>query len=270
MIRNLGKYELDITDEDGFILYERFISAGTRYPLHWHEFLEFEIIASGNAEHIYNGETYIVEPGNAYLMCYYDFHELTALTDVKLYSIHFSKNMLDPEISQYLDFNKFHCMFSEEEALKIIRRIQELAVETDKRQSFSKRIIQNIISEIVIAMIRKSTLSEMHTAPLPIQQAIAYLNEHFLEKISLEELAGQLSFSPNYLGYLFKAQIGCTFNDYLNTLRLKYACSLLLSSNISVKEIAYAAGYSSVEYFMYVFKKRMHMTPGEYRGQVEC
>ena len=270
MIRNLGKYELDITDEDGFILYERFISAGTRYPLHWHEFLEFEIIASGNAEHIYNGETYIVEPGNAYLMCYYDFHELTALTDVKLYSIHFSKNMLDPEISQYLDFNKFHCMFSEEETLKIIRRIQELTVETDKRQSFSKRIIQNIISEIVIAMIRKSTLSEMHTAPLPIQQAIAYLNEHFLEKISLEELAGQLSFSPNYLGYLFKAQIGCTFNDYLNTLRLKYACSLLLSSNISVKEIAYAAGYSSVEYFMYVFKKRMHMTPGEYRGQVEC
>ena len=116
--------------------------------------------------------------------------------------------------------------------------------------------------QIVIAMIRKSTLTDMNTAPLPIQQAIAYLNVHFLDKISLVEPAVQLSFSPNYLGHLFKMQIGCTFNDYLNTLRLKYACSLLLSSNTPVKEIVYTAGYSSVEYFMYVFKKRMHMTPG--------
>ena len=104
--------------------------------------------------------------------------------------------------------------------------------------------------------------------PLPVYQAIAYLNEHFLDKISLAKLASQLSFSPNFPGHLFKTQIGCSFNDYLNTLRLKYACSLLLSSNIPVKEIAYSAGYSSVEYSMYVFKKRMHMTPGEYRRQL--
>ena len=268
MIRDLEKYELDINDEDGFILYERFISAGTRYPLHWHEFLEFEIIVSGSAEHIYNGETYVVEPGNAYMMCYYDFHELTALTDVTLYSIHFGINMLDEEISRYLDFNKFHCHFEEEEANRINRRMQELTEETKNRRPFSRQIIRNIISEIVIAMIRKSTVTEIHTAPLPVQQAIAYLNEHFLEKLSLDELARELSFSPNYLGHLFKTQIGCSFNDYLNTLRLKYACGLLLSSKMTVKEIAYTAGYSSVEYFMYSFKKRMHMTPGEYRGQL--
>ena len=65
------KYELDVTDEYGFILYERFISAGTKFPMHWHEFLEFEIIVSGSAEHIYNGNRYIVESGDAYMMCYY-------------------------------------------------------------------------------------------------------------------------------------------------------------------------------------------------------
>ena len=268
MGNTLDRYELDITDEYGFILHERVIPAGTRYPLHWHEFLEFEIIESGTAEHIYNGKTYVVEPGDAYMMCYYDFHEVTAITDVKLYSIHFGKNMLDAEIGQYLDLNKFHCHFEEKEAGQIILRMLELKEETKNCRLFSRQIIENIISEIVIAMIRKSTVTQISAAPLPVQQAIAYLNEHFLEKITLDELACRLSFSPNYLGHLFKTQIGCTFNDYLNTLRLKYACSLLLSSAISVKEIAYISGYSSVEYFMYAFKKKMHMTPGEYRTQL--
>ena len=118
-------------------------------------------------------------------------------------------------------------------------------------------------------MIRKSSADKIHVAPLPIQQAIAYMNEHFLEKITLEELAEQLSFSTNYLGQLFKNQIGCTFNEYLNTLRLKYACSLLVASDMPVKEVAYISGYSSVEYFMYVFRKKMGMTPGEYRRQGE-
>lgn len=268
MIPDLIKYDLDFNDEDGFSLYERTLSANTRIPLHWHEFLEFEIIVSGSLEHNYNGETYVLRPGNAHLMCYYDLHELTALTDVKLYCIHFSKNMLDPEISQCLDFNKFHCMFDDAETLKMIHRIRELAEETDKRQPFRKQIIRNIITEIVIAMIRKSAQEEIHMAPLAVQKAIAYLNEHFLEKHSLTDLAETLAFSPNYLGRLFKTQIGCTYNDYLNTLRLKYACSLLLSSKMSVKEIALFSGYSSVEYFMYIFKKRMNITPIEYRKQM--
>lgn len=269
MIQNQMKYELDVTDEYGFILYERFISAGTKFPMHWHEFLEFEIIVSGSAEHIYNGNRYTVEAGDAYMMCYYDFHSLTAFTDVKLYSIHFNKSLLDQEMTQFLDYNKFHCRFPEEEAGRIIQRIKELTGETDRKLPFHNLIIKNIITEIVIAMIRKSSADKMHVAPLPIQQAIAYMNEHFLEKITLEELAEQLSFSTNYLGQLFKNQIGCTFNEYLNTLRLKYACSLLVASDMPVKEVAYISGYSSVEYFMYVFRKKMGMTPGEYRRQGE-
>jgi len=119
-------------------------------------------------------------------------------------------------------------------------------------------------------MIRKSARKETYIAPLAVQKAIAYLNEHFLEKPSLAQLAEKLAFSPNYLGHLFKTQIGCTYNDYLNTLRLKYACGLLLSSKMSVKEIALFSGYSSVEYFMHIFKKRMNMTPVEYRKQTRA
>lgn len=265
LVQNLMKYYTDENNAYGFSLYENAIPAGMSFPLHWHDYIEFEILISGTAEHIYNDRSYTLEPGNAYMMCYYDFHELTALTDVQLYSLHFHKNLLDSEITQFLDYNKFHCKFNKAETQHIVHRIRELAEEADQKLPFQTLITKNIITEIVIAMIRKSTSNAIPSAPLPIQQAIDYLNAHFLEKITLEELAAQLSFSANYLGMLFKNQIGCSFNQYVNTLRLKYACSLLRSSDMTVKEVAFASGYSSVEYFMYAFKQKMQITPGKYR-----
>ena len=71
------------------------------------------------------------------------------------------------------------------------------------------------------------------------------------------------------MGHLFKTEIGYTFHEHLNILRLKYACRLLWTSDMTVKEIAFASGYSSVEYFQYAFKKTMRITPNQYRTQKE-
>ena len=260
------KYELDIENEYGVSFYKQEIPAGTAFPLHWHDFIEFEIILSGCAKHIYNDKELVVKEGDAYMMCYYDFHELTAITDVVLYSIHFNKDILASEIAQFLDYNKFSCHFEEVETNQIVQRIDMLVKEMNQKQTFQSLIIRNIVNELVVSMIRNCSKNNMQSTPLPLQRAVAYLNEHFLEKITLEELATQLSFTSNYIGKLFKQELGCSFNEYLNTLRLKYACSLLRSSNMSLKEIANISGYSSIEYFMYAFKKKMMMTPGEYRA----
>lgn len=265
MLRDVMKFEMDTDNKYGVSFFKQEISAGRIYPIHWHDFIELEIILSGCAKHIYNDHEYVLSKGNAYMMCYYDFHELTALTDVVLYSIHFNKSILHPEIVQFLDYNKFHCHFDESETNRIIQRTNELVEECNSQSLFQTVVIKNIINELVVAMIRACPQKEIQPAPLPIQQAVAFLNDHFLEKITLGALAKQLSFSTNYLGMLFKKQMGCTFNEYVNTLRLKYACSLLRSSDISIKEVADASGYSSIEYFMYAFKKKMLMTPGEYR-----
>lgn len=265
MSRELFKYILDVPEKDGFIINEQLIESGTSYPLHWHDLLEFEIILSGSARHIYNGNSYTIRPGCAYLMCSYDFHELTALTDVKLYSIHFVKSLLDPEIATFLNFSRFHCQLSEEDAARIAGRIRELPEETENSRPFRHLMIKYILSEIVILMIRKSTAAERQVTPLPIQQAITWVNDHFLEKITLEDLAKHLSLSVNYVGQLFKNQMNCSFHEYLNILRLKYACNLLATSDLPVKEVAYTAGYRSTEYFLYVFKKTMGMTPSQYR-----
>lgn len=265
--QNLSTYQSDIDRKQGFVLTKQFLPAGKSYPLHWHDFIEFELILSGTADHIYNHTEYTVSPGSAYMMCYYDFHGITALTDLTLYSIHFDKELLPDDIIPFLDFNRFRCQLTEEEQRHILQLLDRLTKEADDALPFHNLLIHNILSEIVIMMIRKSTTNGNLSTPLPIQQAISYINANFTRSLTLEEMAGELSFSPNYLGQLFKKQTGRTFNEYLNTLRLKYACSLLSVSNLSVKEVAFTAGYRSVEYFLYQFKKNMLMTPNEYRRQ---
>ena len=87
----------------------------------------------------------------------------------------------------------------------------------------------------------------------------------FLEDITLEELASTAFVTPNYLGALFKKWTGSTFPAYLNTVRLRHACNLLLTTDLSVKEIAFASGYRSVEHFCYTFQKMLRTTPRAFR-----
>lgn len=267
MNRKLKTYTSELSDKKGFELFKRLIPQGTVYPLHWHNFFEFEIIVSGEGTHTYNSTIYNVKKGSACMMGYYDFHALNAATDVVLYCIHFDETIIDNNLSRFLatSFNKFHCDFTDEDTQKIENILKRLDSETTKNEPFSEIMIKNLVSEIVIEMIRKSTDNEPQSAPLAVWQTMAYVNANFREHITLESIAEELSFSPNYLGHIFKQQTGSGFNEYLNNMRLKYACNLLTVSDLPVKEIAFESGYSSIEYFMHIFKKKIMMTPGEYR-----
>lgn len=267
MQRNLIKLEPDILEETGVSVIEQNIPAGTTYALHWHEYLEFEIIISGEARHIYNNHTYHLAPGDAFLMCYCDFHELTALTDLRLYSVHFTSSILSSDLAKLLDYNRFHCHLTTQETERVLQLIRTLIQEDLERRSYYQLLLHQYVNEIVILMVRKSTVSTNDLAPLPIQKAVSYLNEHFTEKITLEKLAQELALSTNYLGQLFKQQLGCTFHEYLNRLRLKYACRLLRATDLSVKEIGFTAGYQSTEHFLYVFRSNLQLTPTQYRRQ---
>lgn len=267
MIQDLKKYAKGFDEKYGFVCFKQEFSAGTTFPLHWHDYIEFEFVLSGTAKHVFNEGEYTLKRGSAHILNYYDFHEVTVTSDIVLYCIHFDKSMLHPRIFEYLSYNSFHCEFDEVESTKITERILELIAEKEAPDTLRNIMIKNLINELMITMIRKCSPSQLEPAPLPIQQAVSYVNDHFYEKITLEKMANELSFSANYIGKLFKNQMKCSFNEYVNTLRLKHACTLLNSSDMSVKEIADASGYSSIEYFMYAFKKKMMMTPGEYRKQ---
>ena len=267
MATTLYKFELDVPDENKLLIERHRNPSGITIPLHWHEFLEFEIVVSGTIRHTYNHRQYLLSRGSAYMTSYHDLHELTTLTDAEIYSVHFTRQILDPEIMRCLDHHRFHCQLSEEEAAWVIGQLDKLSRELDCPRELSHILIKNVFSEIMIMMIRKSSPEEQQVLPETIQRVLAYMNENFRHKLTLKQAAEYASFTPNYLGQLFRQQMNCSFNEYLHVLRLRYACSLLQTSALSIKEIASASGYNSTEHFVSCFKQKMQRTPGEYRRQ---
>ena len=109
------------------------------------------------------------------------------------------------------------------------------------------------------AMIRQEAGSDR------IDAVIEYVRKNCCEDISIAMLSAEFDLSPNYLGALFKKKLGLSFVDYLTSLRIAKARKLLLSHNLSVKEVGEAVGYYSQSYFTKIFIKKEGCTPGEYR-----
>lgn len=256
-----------LLDRRGIIIADSYLPKGTEVSLHWHDYFEYEIILDGELKQIYNGESFEMSRGWAYLMSYHDCHEVIAAADTRLLNIRFNEKPLPDEILNYITVkpNKLICEFGEDETISVISAIERLGREISGTEIFRDVISCGIISELLIMLIRRSGGNADKSVPRLIQRAAACINTEFREKISLEMLANRFSVSVNYLGSLFKKNMGTSFNEYLNNVRLRYACSLLQSSELSVKEVAFASGYNSTEYFLYIFKKKMGMTPREYK-----
>ena len=92
-----------------------------------------------------------------------------------------------------------------------------------------------------------------------------YLQKHLAEEISLSVLAEQFHLNPQYISQLFKSEIGVNFLVYLTNIRMEKAKKLLLSTALSIAEVAEQSGYGDYRVFTKVFKKSEGITPSQYR-----
>ena len=101
-----------------------------------------------------------------------------------------------------------------------------------------------------------------------IKDILTYVQEHYQEKILLEDIACFLHLSPKYSRRYFKKQFGHSFTEYVNSYRVERSVSMLEDKNYSISETALQNGFESLSYYVKVFRSVMGMTPGEYRKQV--
>ncbi|HYL75588.1 MAG TPA: helix-turn-helix transcriptional regulator [Bryobacteraceae bacterium] len=84
---------------------------------------------------------------------------------------------------------------------------------------------------------------------------------------TVHDLAVEVNLSPSHLQHLFKEQTGVCITQLLSEQRLRKAARLLQTSDLSVKEIAFAAGYEHASSFVRAFHRRFAQTPRDYRQQ---
>lgn len=100
---------------------------------------------------------------------------------------------------------------------------------------------------------------------LLMRRAVDYIEKHFSEQVTLNQVAEKLYVSNFYLSRMFKKELGINFIDYLNELRIEKAKEMLVNAKYKTYEVAEAVGVPNSHYFSKLFRKYVGMTASEYR-----
>lgn len=102
-----------------------------------------------------------------------------------------------------------------------------------------------------------------------LEQVKKYIRAHFQKQLTLEEAAEHVELSPYYVSKLFKDKSGMTFIDYVTEVRITEAKREMLDPSKSLKEICFNVGYKDPNYFSRVFKRKVGLSPSQYRERLQ-
>lgn len=132
----------------------------------------------------------------------------------------------------------------------------------DQIQSLEE--IRQRILEMAMECVRTENVADAD-ARSKIQMAVGYIQEHFGENLTVNDLAEHYGMSSNYFSSMFKKEMNQSAINYITELRINKARELLEHSQLSVVDISKKVGYEDSQYFFRVFKKSVGMTPLRYR-----
>lgn len=130
----------------------------------------------------------------------------------------------------------------------------------------------NEMKEFILSLLKNciqymsSEKEKMQTGRIELVKE--YLSKHYMEPVSLNEVAAYVELNPSYFSNLFKSEVGMNFSEYLMKLRMERAMQLLRDPKVRIYEIGSMVGYEDAVSFGRAFKKFVGMSPKEYRNTV--
>ena len=245
--------------------------------VHWHEFYELSFIVAGKGSHTFNGVIYELGRGSIFLLTPADFHGLAPLpgTSLEIHNIIFSEELLEEELRHLLFDNArlYRTSFAAAEFIKVAEWFSRISAEIESEQLGQKLAVRSALTNILVELARKCSTpgpsqeqSSIDSAHPAIHKAITYIQHHFREEISQQDLARLVQLNPNYFSECFKETTGSSFQRYVINLRLDFAASPLRITQLPITEICYASGFNTLSHFERLFKQKFNRTPHSYRN----
>ena len=168
------------------------------------------------------------------------------------------KNSFISQQNQVLDVG------TNEELVNLFSTAIRVAKEDKKSaQQYLAGIVFHILGMILSLSQNKSYDARESTQV--IERAKIIMRENIHKNVDVKEIATKLGTSYSWFRKFFKEYTGYVPAQYFQELKLRKAKELLTETNLPIKEIAYELNFSSIEYFLSFFKKRVKITPSEYR-----
>ena len=201
---------------------------------------------------------------------------------IRFISLIFTTSVFDKEEEQFYDFLK---------SIKInnlpifSQKISELFLDLDKLpvDSEKKFIYYFHLKTTLFCALDEILKTEQYTknefsvllkrlnksSSIVIANAVQYIQKHFKENISLNDLLKETNYSKSHFIRLFKNETGMNFTDYVNKYRVEKSCQDLIYSEKNVTQIAVENGFNNIQYFSKIFKSYMNITPKQYQKKIK-
>ncbi len=264
------------------------------YIEHSHSDFEIALFVRGKGRYIVgksdDRREYQFNAGDIFVFSSNELHYITEITEehCEYISIHFDpKYLWESSTSGISEENSNFCFFHSPTFENRLprhnintERIKSLILESEKeitgKKTEYKMMIKTYINEMVIICIRSlGYVSADSTGYAPshtkaIKNAISYIDANLNKPLSLEAISTIAKMSPNYFCTVFKKTNNITVFDYIISKRCDLAAQLLLANpDLNVIEIAERCGFNNSANFNKSFKKRVGITPSEYRRNNE-
>ncbi len=238
-----------------------------------HSFYEVYYLMSGERKYFIEDTIYKVEEGDVVIIPPNVIHRSIGEGDGR-YSrilVGVPTQVFEPEmISEFESALNGYILNIPPKHRKFFEQILEKAeYEYEKKDSYSEYLINNMVNEMLIFLIRVNKGMEFQPSGIEsdrlISRAAQFISLNHEFPLTLDEVASEVGMSRTYFSKLFKRKTGFGFSDYLAGVRITEAARLLTETDLDITTIATQCGYSDSSYFTSVFKKIKGVTPIKYR-----
>lgn len=254
---------------------------GGYHPLHWHEEIELLYQLNGRSDIQIDGKKYQIQNKLLTVINSRQVHSIHTYSDTSMFiCVHISKKLIEKYIPD-IDLYRIYCIPDDipdsqfPEYLSVCRQMEDLLrlYITDKPawQMESEGIILQVLAQLIRHFSRKSAPDEIglssadRTSFNRIRDVITYVEEHFREPISLQDIAGHLSLGREYFCRFFKKNMGMSFLRYLNEVRISHVYRDLEQTDAPIAEIAEKNGFLNQKLFNRTFREVYGCTPSAVR-----
>lgn len=264
-------FKLFLNDSENFV-----------FPLHWHHAIELIYPIDNSYTATVNDQEYIMNQKDILFIAGGDTHSFNTSNNAgNRYFIQFDIFTLDV-FGKYYNFNPSLLMTQliapENNSLlhqKLETQIIEIINEYEQKPFAYDLTINARVFDILVLLFRNipgnyifassNNCSKRIHSMERLNYAFQYIEENYQKNVTLKDASEAAGFSEHHFSRLFKEMTGQNFNCYVTSRRIKKAEKLLINHDLSIIEIAHAAGFNSIGTFNRIFKKSKSCTPMEYR-----
>lgn len=261
---------------------------------HSHEFIELVYVVEGTAGHVFEGQTYMIQTNDIFIINPGEVHTFNVPPGKKLEIINclFQPNIVQDSwlkelgVTQSMDYFYIHPFLNKKERFHhllnldthhsniVLSLLEGMIYEYNNENACYSSLIRMKLVELLIVLSRiynEKKENIIHSNKVEsdnkilIQRICGYLARAYDQKISIPSLCNLFNISPRHLNRLFKQETGKTVIEMVHKIRIEKAKQFLRETDHKVINVAMRVGYEDPAFFSRLFRKWVGCSPGRYR-----